>query len=293
MSGPALDFRKVNLNNLVVPPLVRKEKGNLSCTPMYNNPETGESSVLCIQTPVCRIPFGLSHQDQDDGGVKFSVSGSFGTDYKKDGIMKEFYQFCSNIQDYGIHLAAHNSEEWLGERQEPAVCKALMNKWIKVNKDKEKAEKYGPTFKAAVRPKKDTPGQFWATCKDVDGSDIPLSKLENGSKGSMKIKLTSFYVINGKFGFTWDMEWIKLKERPVGQNFDYDPGMYGETPLPPASIVESSDLYADSHSAPTASSSTSVNDNNKREREATSSEAAPSNSGTSSSGQKKIKRVGQ
>jgi len=154
-SGPALDFRKVDLAHLVVPPLQKKDKGNLSCTPLYNNPETGESTVLSIQTPVVRLPFGLSQDDQDDGSVRYSISGSFGSDFKQENTLgNEFYKFMSNVQDYGIHLAAHNSEEWLGEKQEPNVCKALMNKMIKVNKDKEKAEKYGPTFKAAVRAKK-------------------------------------------------------------------------------------------------------------------------------------------
>lgn len=278
-TGPALDFRKVDLKNLVVPPLQKKDKGNLSCTPLYNNPVTGESTVLSIQTPICRIPFGLSQQEQDDGNVRYSISGSFGSEYKQENtVMNQFYQFVSNVQDYGIHLAAHNSEEWLGEKQEPVVCKALMNKMIKVNKDKEKAEKYGPTFKAAVRSKKDTPGDFWATCKNVDGSPMSLAKLENGSKGSMKIKLTSFYVINGKFGFTWDVEWVKLTERPTSQRYDYDPGMYGECPVP-----EPVDLYA----------AEEVNDNNKRTVPSPSATIEPeaTSTTTTSSGQKKIKRA--
>lgn len=126
-SGPALDFRTINLANLNVPPMVKKEKGNLSCTPMYLNPQTGQSSILCVQTPVCRIPFGLSSQASDDGTVRFSVNGSF-DDYKTDPLMGDFYKFCSNIQDYVIHLASHNSKNWLGEETSVDFARRLMNK---------------------------------------------------------------------------------------------------------------------------------------------------------------------
>lgn len=99
-----------------------------------------------------------------------------------------------------------------------------------MSKDAEKAAKYDPTFKVAVRAKKE--GGFWAKCLDTDRTPMDITKLENGCKGSMKIKLTSLYVINGKFGCTWDLEWIQVTEHNSEKQMDYNENLYGQLPTP-------------------------------------------------------------
>lgn len=268
-SSPAVDFRTVDISKIVIGNLEKKDKGNLSCTPQYKNEITGQTGLLCIQTPVCRLPFGLSSQARDDGTLSYSVSGSF-DQYRTNPLMADFYKFCSNLQDYIIHTAAHNSVAWFGEETEVALCARLMNKWIKVSKDKEMAAKYDPTFKGTVRSKKDKEGNetgFWANCFGTDGLPMDINKIEPGCTGSMKIKLTSVYVINGKFGFTWDVEWVRVKEGAAGRKDDYVENLYGEAPTPalPAITPQESnvDLYAHSSAASTTITS---NGGDKRER---------------------------
>lgn len=239
-----MDFRKVDLKKLIVPPLVKKDKGNLSCIPLYDNGD-GTNSVLCIQTPVCRFPFGYSQDVSDDGRTRCSINGEF-TDYRNNPLMKDFYNFCNQLQEYTIALAAHNSKTWFGEKQEAAVCKALMNKWIKVSKDEEKAAKYDPTFKAAIRLRKD--GTSWCSSKGPDGEPIELSSISPGSRGIMKLKFSSIYVINGKFGFTFDAQWVRVTEFSSNgpRADDFVPDMYGEAVAPaiPAMIEQETDIYA-------------------------------------------------
>jgi len=241
MSNSApLDFRTIDLKNLVVPPLLKKDHG-LSTKPLYSTPESSTPGELAVQTPICRFPFGLSNNSEQPSyvqgtPVRYNVSASF-KDYQTNPLMKEFYNFCSQIQEYGVHLAAHNSEAWFGDEADAKACRMLFNKWIKVSKG-ENADKYDPTFRLSVRAKKnkdgtEKEGEFWTTCYDIDGKEMDLRNLEKGSEGHMKIKLSSFYVIAGKFGFTWDVEWIRLTKRAQPRADDYNANMYGEAPSIP------------------------------------------------------------
>ena len=253
-----MDFRAVDIRNIVIPPLKQKEKGGKSSVPLYKNPQTGATSVLCIQTPVCRLPFGLSEQVQDDGTIRYSISGSF-DEYRTNALMRDFHKFCSDLEDYMIHTAAHNSVDWFGEETDAKTCRRLTNLWVKISKDKQKAEKYDPTFKAMVRQAfqkqgggakdaNNTSGNdgnnaaggggaaeskgpaLRTELHDTDGKVIDIHTLEPGSRGSMKIKLTSVYLIAGRFGFTWEAEWVKLAERASQTTYDYVENMYGQTP---------------------------------------------------------------
>jgi len=283
----ALDFRKVDLKNLVVPPLEKKDHG-LSVKPLYSH-EGGPPAELAIQTPICKFPFGLSNNaDQPTyvpgTPVRYNVSAAF-KDHKTDDVMKDFFAFCSQIQEYGVHLAAHNSKAWFGEEADAKSCRMLFNKWIKMPKG-DNADKYDPTFRMSVRAKRNKDGtvqegEFWTTLYDVpttpdtDGEVIDLSKLEKGSFGHMKIKLTSFYVIANKFGFTWDVEWIRLTQHAQARVDDYNPNMYGEAPsipaLPDAAIYQSIQPLGATpvvQETPAVTTSDEPNDVGKREAEA-------------------------
>jgi hypothetical protein len=257
-SAPVLDFRTVDLQNLTVPPLQKKDHG-LSCKPLYRAPDSNTPAELSIQTPICRFPFGLSDNTSQasysaGNPIRYNVSASF-DNYKENPIQKDFFNFATQIQEYAVHLAAHNSKEWFGEECDATAAKFLFNKWIKMPKG-DNAEKYDPTFRLSTRAKKDKEGketgEFWTSCYDVDGTPINLSKLENGAKGHMKIKLTSFYVIAGKFGWTWDVEWIRLTSRAQPKADDYNANMYGEAPALPSmsyqdgGLPPSATIYEDS-----------------------------------------------
>lgn len=240
-AAPGRNFRDVKFENIIVPALQKKDS-RLTSTPVYRDPQTGQTGPLAIQTPPVRLPFGFSKSEpQESGKVGYSVNGAF-DDMSNGGLPEEWYKWCCDFENYALALAAHNSEQWFGEKTDAKTCRMLMNKWVKKSKDPEKAKKYAPTFKGTVREKfeKDANGnqvvtekkQFWSRCRDETGNEIDITSLSPNDKVSMKLKLSSFYLINGKFGFTWDVEWVAVIERSAGQVFDYNPNMYGELPAP-------------------------------------------------------------
>jgi hypothetical protein len=251
-----MDFRAVDLQNLVVPPLQKKDHG-LSCKPLYRAPGSNAPCELVIQTPICRFPFGLSNNTEQQSYVqgtpiRYTVSASF-DNYKENAIQKDFYNFATQMQEYAIHLAAHNSKTWFGEECDAKSARMLFNKWIKVPKG-DNADKYDPTFRLSTRAKKDKngaeTGDFWTSLFDVDGSEINLRSLQNGAKGHMKIKLSSFYVIAGKFGWTWDVEWIRLTSRAQARADDYNANMYGESPAVPSVTYQDGFVLQQQQQAP-------------------------------------------
>lgn len=249
-NAQGLDFRTVNLKNLIIPPPTSK-KGNLSTNPVYDLKNGKKPEPLSFQTPDVRIPFGLSDGKYAKDGAavdenappRYSIAGAFDK-YQEDGIMKEFYEFALTIEDFLIHLAAANSKQWFGTKYDPAVCRALMNRWVHVNKDEEKAAKYAPTFKGTVRQKKDQPGVFWTTCRGIDGEVMRLDELPMACTASMKLELSSIYVINGKFGATFEVKWIRVTALSTAAVFDYRPNLYGTAPipaLPPSTLQDAMD----------------------------------------------------
>lgn len=252
--APGRDFRTVDLKYLKMPKMEKKSVG-LICQPMYQGPDDPAPVQLCIQTPQVRMPYGLSDNTSMDTyqpgqPVKYNVDGSF-DNYRTDPLMKQFHEKFLELENYAISVAALNSEAWFGQECDEKGVRMLFNRLVKVSKDKEKAAKYDPCFSGKVRAKKDKekqdiPGEFWTTLRGIDGNEIPLSSLENRSKGSMKLKLSQFYVINGKFGWTWDIEWIRVTELPSDRVDDWQPNMYGEQPAlpPPAEDDNVGDMYS-------------------------------------------------
>jgi hypothetical protein len=271
-----LNFRDVDLKRLIVPSMTKGDKA-VQTNPLYDYSGNGtDTAPLFVQTPVVGFPWGLSDGLKDDERAAgkephYSLAASF-LNYKNDALMKDFYTFCTQMQDYAIALAAHNSESWFGEKQEMPVCKALMNKWIHISKDKEAAEKYDPTIKITCRQKKDK--AFWADALDMNGARFNLLDLQKKSRGVLKMKLSSYYVINGKFGMTWDLEWIRITELSSNvDRFDFNPNMYGQ-PLPaPALPLGASQEIGMSSSISTVPSAALTDENTnlygKRERPTT------------------------
>lgn len=229
-STPALDFRTIDFGKFVVPKLVKQPRGNLTSKPQYQR-DTGVST-LSIQTPVMRLPFGVSNLADDAGEVSWSVNGAF-DNYRHSPIMGDFYTFCTQVEEFVLAIAEKNSKEWFGKELSRETLAVMMNKWVRVNGDAEKAAKYDPTIKISVRTKKEG-GGFWAECYGVDGKPMPLDAVPKYCRASMKIKLSSIYVVNKAFGFVWDLEWLKIVENPASSNFDFNPSLYGDVALPAA-----------------------------------------------------------
>jgi hypothetical protein len=310
-TAPGRNFKEVDFNNIVIPPLQKKDQRK-TCTPFYKDPKTNQTSPLCIQTPPVRLPFGFSKNDPSEmksngggGKVQYSINPSF--EDQPQGIAAEWYDWCQKFELFGIATASHNSESWFdgNEKLDAKMCKMLFNKWVKRSKDPEKAKKYPPTFKGTVREKleKDAQGNiipsekkaFWTKCFEPDGkTECDITSLRPNDVVSMKLKLTTFYVINGKFGFTWDVEWVVIVERASGGTLDYNPNMYGQLPAPAvppaqeptenAAVPPSEGSVRDEASSPTADE---VSADGKRTENPVAAEEAASVSSSSSKRQRK------
>jgi hypothetical protein len=221
--------------------------------------------------------------------VRWGIDASFDgylTGFKNEPLMKEFYDLMRNIEEFGVQLAACNSVEWLGEEADAKAVRFMFNKMIKTGKG-DKAKQYAPSIHFQVRPKKDEDGkekdgEFWTDCKDEDGVAMPLSELPKNATVVMKIKLSSFYFIANKFGFTWDVKWVRVEGRAGERVDDYVPNLYG--------------LSMPALPAPTEQ--TPVEGANKREHSADSEEAAAESNATESAappataaGGKRVKRA--
>lgn len=242
---PGADFRLVDLKKLVIPPMT-KRNGNLSTNPAYDA-GNGKLVPMTFQTPPVKLPFGLSNGKfakdgaavADDAPQRYSIAGTF-EKYREGGIMGEFFKFATNIEDYLVHLASHNSKQWFGTQYTPEVCRALLNKFVHFSKDEEKAAKYDPTFKGTVRQKKDRENEFWTRCIGLDGQPMDLTTIPPGCTASMKFEMSSIYVINGKFGVTFEIKWVAITALSTVAVFDYKPDLYSSTPLPalPATTLQ-------------------------------------------------------
>jgi hypothetical protein len=193
-----------------------------------------------------RLPFGVSSMTNDAGEVSWSVNGAF-DNYRHSPIMGDFYTFCTQVEEFVLAIAEKNAKEWFGKELSRETLSEKMNKWVRVNADAEKAAKYDPTIKISVRTKKEG-GGFWAECYGVDGKPMALNDVPKYCRASMKIKLSSIYVVNKAFGFVWDLEWLRIVENPAASNFDFNPSLYGDVALPAAS--QSQGQQPDSSAAP-------------------------------------------
>lgn len=239
------NFNDIDFSRIIIPALTKKDQ-RLTSTPLYSDPVSKSNVPLCIQTPIVRAPFGFSKSvSKESGRITYSISGAF-DDLSDNTACGKFYKFARKFEEFAIHTAAKNSKSWFNEDYDVAVCRAMLNKWVKKSKSTEK--EYPPTFKGTVREKVERDAnkqpivtekkQFWTTAKDRYGNPIDIDTIQAGDKVVMKLKLTSFYVIANKPGFTWDVEWVMLMEKNAGSVFDYDPTMYDELPAPAIPVEE-------------------------------------------------------
>ena len=173
---------------------------------------------------------------------------------------------------------------------------------------------YDPTIRFTVRGKD---GTFYANAYDTDGeTEIPLNSIEPKSKGRCLIRLSSIYVINGKFGWTWDLETVWLTERPSAKGVGMNANLYGElppsstpafgvTPAPavaaatadpvPAVAAAPADPVADAGDTATPATDDTKNDsenNEEGEKQGTKREASPEDERPTAGGRSSKRRKG-
>lgn len=109
----------------------------------------GKPGKFYIQTPVMRLPFGVSPPGVTATGVeikKYSAQLSFdGMD--KDAKIKAFYDALVALDEHMIELGIQNSVAWFGGKKSREV---VVEKYQPIIKPAKKAD-YAPTFKLNIR----------------------------------------------------------------------------------------------------------------------------------------------
>lgn len=263
-------FTQFKFENLVIPPLASKS-GGLMAHPTYQYSK-GITGDLKIQLQVGRTPFGFSSFPDKKDPTKFTDSMSI--DIQKGSAFENFCKETeTNIQNYTIKNAASC---YPGKTYSEETLRAFSNGVIKVPQDLEKAKANLPTFNAKIRekyevPPKDgkaavsfNPRQFWTSCIDSLKNAIPITSVGKNSQVRLVIQLSNYYVISGKYGFSWDLIKCEVIQSGDNSNVETDPGLYPEEACyiqaPAKSIDEAYDdqMEAAIHEAETSK---------KRERE--------------------------
>lgn len=233
MSKP-IAFTQFKFDNLIIPPLESK-KGGLLSHPTYKYPN-GNIGDLKMQLQVSRTAYGFSSFQDETNPNKFDESISI--DIPKGSAFEKYCeQLETSIQNHSIKNVA---TVFPGKKYDDNIVRAMSNGVIKIPRDAEKAKNNPHTFKAKITEKYETPAkdgkpavshnpkQYWAVCVDPDNKVIPITSVGRNSQVRLVVKLSNYYVINGKYGFSWDL--VKCEVISFGDNasVETDPNLYPE-----------------------------------------------------------------
>jgi len=199
-----------------------KQPGFSSCKP--------ESPCL-IQLPNLQFPFGVSEPNVEKRILKYSLPISLSGE-DPTGIKAELKKKFEDFENWLAGYASEHSEMFFDSKKKKSaeVCKELMNSTLKVDKNKEKAAKYGARLSPTVQHSEES-GFYNVEVYDTDGKEMAPSDIKRQCKGYATIELTSLYSVGGKaFGATWVVRVIRITQHAASQAPPIALDMYGDCP---------------------------------------------------------------
>jgi len=225
-----IPYTKFNFDQLTIPPVTKRDGGGLLAKPIYTY-DNGATGELQLQLRVAKTPFGFSSFPDKRDPTKSTESMSINYD-----VPSDFYTWSNEYLEENLVKYVHaNSKALFGKVHTLDIVRALSNGIVRTPQDPEKAKNNPPTFKVAIREKTHKvddkrvsyePKQFWAACVDKKGMPMDITKVSRNSVVRLIVKLSNFYVISGKFSFSWDL--VKCEVIQPGENayIETDPDMY-------------------------------------------------------------------
>jgi hypothetical protein len=188
---------------------------------VYVNNQNGKPIVL--QTPAMTTPFGLGKFEDATGRVKYSLDMSF---RGKDENLKiaELFDFLNLLDDKIVTDAAKRGQEWFKKKNRSKdLCRELYAPSVKAAMENgEPTDKYPSTFKAKV-PFYD--GKFVTPVFDMGTKELLDASLSDAlTKGSLVqsiVKLNGIWFAGGKFGISWEVKQLKVKETEKLSNYAF------------------------------------------------------------------------
>ena len=172
--------------------------------------------MFVMQTPVCRLPYGLSVFDKA-GPVKYSMDLSF-DGYDNNEKMKQFFDAMTTLDNHMLDQAVVNTQKWFKKNLTREVLENLYTPCIKYAKDKDGNQKpYPPTIKIQLRQKRDTSDfevQVYDEEKKSVANPVMQELIVKGAQLKCLIQCTGVWFAGGKFGLSWKATQICLDSIP-------------------------------------------------------------------------------
>jgi hypothetical protein len=217
MSGVVLpvDFK---IDNVSFTDPKKNSNGGMSILLNYNNPSTGKTGPLLIQTPRMRVPFGVDKVDPDNGvGLsKYSINLSLAGSEEKNLNNQIFTEIIRNLDDHVKGLGVNKSTDWFGKSKTLEVIEEL----YKSAEKKPKNTKYASTLKVKlpfrltsndnVQPQFSVFDENKTEVKVLVENNITLDCIEKGCEVVAIIQCTGIWFV-GKTSFGLGYKVVQLK----------------------------------------------------------------------------------
>jgi hypothetical protein len=219
-AGPRiLDWRNITDDNLVFEEPRQNAHHGLTVGIKWRDPETGGLHPILHQTPLMRIPFGITDKKGEYGrkievNLSFSNGGYHSTMTDEDAIvhhwddtdegdeMAAYYKWLVAWDDRNIAAAIKNTTKWFRKAISPVVITELYKNNVKPSTD---PCKYSPTFRTKIPTTKDadeTPiSEFFGANKET----ITMNQVIQGSKVFALMKVTGLWFAGKSFGMNFTL----------------------------------------------------------------------------------------
>lgn len=157
---------------------------------------TPDRNKLRINTPKCKLPFGVSEYNSKYS-LQLSLQGM-------SDQMEHFKKFLNNLDDKNIEMGSKFSSKWFKKNLTKDTVTELYNPILKQNNPK-----YPPNIKVKLPFRDDT---FQGEVFDSNRNVISLNDITKGCHVEAIIELSGIYFVAKEFGISWKV--IQLKVYP-------------------------------------------------------------------------------
>ena len=183
-----------------------------------------DGSMFVLQTPVMILPFDINIYDKGDY-PKYSIDVAF-KDMEDNYRINGFYERMEELDQKIIDYAVKNSMSVLGKKKtNREVVEALFTPILKKSRDRETGEldgKYPTTMKLKLPFWDGKPSYEMLSFKDDSKLDLEQEEVfTKGSKVQAIIKCGGIWVVNGKFGCTWNVHKIRVEGNTTIKNYSF------------------------------------------------------------------------
>lgn len=219
-SGPRiLDWRKITDENLVFEEPRQNAHHGLTVGIKWRDPVTGSLHPILHQTPLMRIPFGITDK-KGEYGRKIEVNLSFSNggyhasatednetvhhwdDSDEGREMQDYFKWVSSWDERNVAAAIKNTTKWFRKPISPVVITELYKNNVKLSSD---PSKYSPTFRTKIPTTKDVDespiSEFFGAKKEI----IAMNQVIQGSKVIALMKVTGLWFAGKSFGMNFTL----------------------------------------------------------------------------------------